>query len=83
MIANGLERASRATAIASKPTVRREARLGQVRDAEQLVRAGHPAQARRTSPSSRMIRRRGRMPAYRAASGFTPAVRISKPRVVR
>ena len=52
MIATGLERASRATAIASKPTVVGEARLGQVGDAEQLVRAGHPGQARPTSSSS-------------------------------
>jgi hypothetical protein len=30
-----------------------------------------------------MISQRGRMPAYRAASGLAPAVRISKPVVLR
>ena len=83
MIANGLERASRATAIASKPTV--VAKLVWVRwvTPSSSFGARHPAQARRhrhrqdDRAGAAACRRTGRHP------GSTPAVRISKPSVVR
>jgi len=78
----GLVRPSSAIAIASKPTV------VPYEDAIWWVvpsRSVAPASPAR-SPAAhivQMMRRRGDMPAYRAASGLDPTTRISKPRVVR
>ncbi len=78
----GLDRASSATAIESKPTV-----VPKLDVMEWVTPSTTPAPARPARPPERAMvnisRNLGRIPAYRAASGLAPTVRTSKPRVVR
>src|SRR3954447_334270 len=78
----GLVRPSSAIAIASKPTVVPYVDAIWWVDPSRSVAPAKPAR----SPAADIVQtisRRGDMPAYRAASGLTPATRISNPRVVR
>ena len=82
MIPNGFERARRATAIASKPTVVPKLLVIVWVTPRTTMVPARPAR----SPHNDIVRTisvRGRIPAYRAASGFAPTVRISNPSVVR